>query len=91
MILSAHLFYSGYVQGVGFRFTVERIALSLCLKGWVKNLRDGRVEVVIEGEKSKINDFMRQIKSGVLGKYIRDVEILWGQPSGEFEDFGIRF
>ncbi|MCD6094044.1 MAG: acylphosphatase [Candidatus Omnitrophica bacterium] len=86
-----HLFYSGYVQGVGFRFTAERIALSLGLKGRVKNLRDGRVEVVAEGERDLLEDFMQQIQKSFLGRYIRDVEVAWEEPRGEFESFEIGF
>ena len=86
-----HLFYSGYVQGVGFRFTAERIALSLNLKGWTKNLRDGRVEVVAEGEKNLLEDFMQQIQKGFLERYVRDVEVDWEKASGEFESFEIKF
>ncbi|OQX53585.1 MAG: hypothetical protein B5M48_03140 [Candidatus Omnitrophica bacterium 4484_213] len=91
MISRIHLFYSGYVQGVGFRFTAERIALSLGLKGWVKNLRDGRVEVVAEGEKGLLEDFMQQIQKSFLGRYIRDVEVAWEEATGEFESFEIGF
>ena len=50
----AHVYYSGRVQGVGFRYTAEGLALDLKLVGWVKNLPDGRVELVCEGPKEKI-------------------------------------
>ncbi len=91
MISRIHLFYSGYVQGIGFRFTAERIALSLNLRGWTKNLGDGRVEVVAEGEKNLLEDFMRQLQKGFLGRYVRDVEVNWEEATGKFESFEIKF
>lgn len=91
MISRIHLFYSGYVQGVGFRFSVKRIALSLGLKGWVKNLRNGNVEIVAQGEKNSLEDFVNQIRKSSLKRYIKNVEINWEEASGEFNNFEIRF
>ncbi len=91
MISRIHLFYSGYVQGVGFRFSVKRIALSLGLKGWVKNLRNGNVEIVAQGEKNSLEDFVNQIRESSLKRYIKNVEINWEEASGEFNNFEIRF
>ena len=53
-----HAYFSGSVQGVGFRFTAERLASALGLTGWVKNLQDGRVEVTCEGQEKDINGFL---------------------------------
>ncbi len=53
-----HVYYSGMVQGVGFRFTAEKLAKGLGLAGWVKNLRDGRVEVLCEGEEADLVSFI---------------------------------
>ena len=86
-----HVFYSGRVQGVGFRFTTERVALSLGIMGWVKNLPDGRVEVVSEGEEAKLVLFLEKIKNGPMKPYIRGVEVAWQKAKGEFDDFGLRF
>jgi acylphosphatase len=85
-----HVFYSGRVQGVGFRFTVEDVALSLGLVGWVKNLRDGTVEVVAEAEETALKKFLEKIKE-FFSSYIRDVEITWSEAEGEFNDFSISF
>lgn len=86
----AHVYYSGSVQGVGFRYTAERYASALGLAGWVKNLRDGRVEIVCEGSEASVQEFL--LKMGkVFGDYITDSDISWSKPSGEFETFGIRF
>ena len=86
-----HLFYSGRVQGVGFRFTVERIALALGIVGWVMNLPDNRVEVVGEGDEVKLVYFLEKMKSGPMKPYIRGVDVTWEKAKGEFDDFGVRF
>ena len=52
-----HVFYSGQVQGVGFRYTVQDIAASFGIAGWFRNLRDGRVEVVAEGKEMDLKEF----------------------------------
>jgi len=85
-----HVFYSGLVQGVGFRFTAERIAIELGISGWVKNLSNGRVEVIAEGAKEKLEDFLTQVNKH-FQRYIKDVDIEWSKASGEFKNFGIRF
>jgi acylphosphatase len=86
-----HVFYSGHVQGIGFRYSAEDIAMGLGLKGWVKNLADGRVEVVAEGKEEDVKEFMDKISKGQLGRYIRDVELSWEKPTGEFDSFEIEF
>ncbi|MBI4435951.1 MAG: acylphosphatase [Candidatus Omnitrophica bacterium] len=85
------VFYTGRVQGVGFRFTTEQIALSLGITGWVKNLPDGKVEVVAEGEEARLVSFLEKIKNGPMKPYLRGVEVEWGEVKGEFKEFGIRF
>ena len=85
-----HVYYTGRVQGVGFRFTIEDIARDLGVTGWVKNLRDGKVEVVAEAEERLVTDFLTKV--GVrFSRYIQDVEVEWSQASGEFNDFAIKF
>ncbi len=90
MAKRAHVYYSGSVQGVGFRFSAERAASSLGLTGWVKNLDDGRVEVVCEGTERDIQEFLAKIYS-VFKMYIDDTAIEWQPASGEFYGFDIRF
>lgn len=82
--------YSGTVHGVGFRFTVERIANSIGLKGWVQNCPDGTVEVVCEGKKNDIDIFLQKIKKA-MAHYIRSSTIEWQEPTGEFDSFDIKF
>ena len=85
-----HIYYSGLVQGVGFRYAAERIAESLGLVGWVRNLEDGRVEVMCEGPEKALKDFAGKIEDAFSG-YIRDADIEWLNPSQEFDDFQILF
>jgi len=87
---SLRVYYSGSVQGVGFRFTAERVAGSLGIKGWVRNLRDGRVEVMCEGNEAALKEFLAKIE-GVFKEYIRDADVSWGEAAGKFAGFDIRF
>ncbi len=85
-----HAYYSGSVHGVGFRYTAERMALSLDLTGWVKNLRDGRVEVLCEGREEALKEFLKKLETIFKG-YIRDCDIEWTEATGGFDGFDIRF
>jgi acylphosphatase len=87
----AHVWYSGRVQGVGFRYTARETAQRLKnLTGWVKNLQDGRVELVIEGEEASVMDFLEQMQSGPLRRYIEDAQVTWSNAVGSYRDFEIR-
>ena len=87
----AHVYYSGNVQGVGFRFTAEKLANSLGVKGWVKNLGDGRVEVLAESEEQTLKKFLHEIEKGLLRYYIHDVDARWEESKDEFLNFDIKF
>ena len=87
---SAHVYYSGAVQGIGFRFTAERMALSLGITGWVKNLEGGRVEIVAEGSRTSLKEFLRKL-NGMFKEYIKDTDVNWSEATGEFNAFDIRF
>ena len=63
MKVRKHIYFSGQVQGVGFRYRATYLARPLGLTGWVKNLWDGRVETEIQGEESAIKKFLTQLKS----------------------------
>ncbi len=86
-----HVYYSGRVQGVGFRFTAEGIANQLELVGWVKNLEDGGVELVCEGEEPVVFELLDKIKNGVMKNYIRNTRVSWSEATDEFNSFEIRF
>jgi len=88
--MRARIIYSGTVQGVGFRFTAEKIATSLGLTGWVGNSPDGTVDVLCEGSESDIKVFMDKIDKS-MGAYIRASRITRKNATGEFSSFNIRF
>lgn len=75
---------------MGFRFTVERLAQDIGVVGWVKNLSDGRAEVLAEGSDEDLKDFLGEIKRQFAG-YVGGEDITWSEATGEFKDFGIRF
>jgi len=86
----AHIYYSGRVQGIGFRYTVADMANYLKVAGWVKNLDDSRVEVVAEADEDTLNIFLQQVNQH-FSRYIKDAEIEWLPASGEFRDFSVKF
>jgi len=85
-----HLYYSGKVQGIGFRYTVLDIALGQKVCGWVKNLNDGRVEVLAESEEDTLSVFLEQINQH-FSRYITDTTVEWFPVNGEFRDFQVKF
>lgn len=85
-----HAYYNGRVQGVGFRFSAQKLAVDFSLTGWVKNLPDGRVEFLGEGKEESLHRVLAKIDTE-FSNYIRKKEVTWLPASGEFEQFEIRF
>ncbi len=81
--------YSGQVQGVGFRWTVRNLAIPFDVTGFVRNLRDGRVEVLMEGTIAEMTMLQEEIQRR-LGAYISDSQVKEEAATGEFERFEIR-
>ena len=86
-----HVCFSGMVQGVGFRFTVKRIANRYEVTGFVKNLSNGDVEVVTEGDREVVEDFIDAVCNSSLRSYIRNAERGWEPATGEYREFEIKF
>ena len=84
------LVYSGNVQGVGFRFTAQRIAQGRKVAGFVRNLRDGRVQLAVEGQPQEIDAFLDDVQTRMRG-YIRDVTENETMPAEGISGFEIRF
>ncbi|MCL4540679.1 MAG: acylphosphatase [Bacteroidetes bacterium] len=82
-----HLHISGMVQGVGYRFYAARKAAVYGLKGFVKNLVDGRVEVIAEGDRGLVEEFIKDLKRGPISAHVTDVRIEWEKPTFEFDGF----
>ena len=88
---AAQIFVSGRVQGVFYRASTREIALSHHLTGWVRNLSDGRVEAVFEGEKGDIEKVIEWCRSGPPAAAPSNLEIKWLNYSGSFKDFIMRY
>ena len=87
-----HFYVSGSVQGVGFRWHTERIARRISgVTGFVRNLEDGRVEVVVEGEATFLAQFKKEMEEGILHRNIDSVETIDEPYTGKFLDFSIAF
>jgi acylphosphatase len=83
------VFYSGQVQGVGFRYTVKTVAAGFEVSGMVRNLPDGSVELVAEGSADELNAFRRAIRDSGLDHFIRDERVAWSEAQGGFREFEI--
>jgi acylphosphatase len=81
---------TGLVQGVGYRYFVYRKATALGLKGLAKNLYDGSVLVVAEGEEDKLQELYKQLKIGPSHSYVEKVEVSYSDAKNEFTGFEIR-
>ncbi|MGQ9515281.1 MAG: acylphosphatase [Thermoproteota archaeon] len=90
MMVKAHVYVSGRVQGVFFRSFINTIALRLNVKGWIRNLQDGRVEAIFEGEKSNVDEIIQYCWRGPPGAIVKNIEIHWEDYKGEFTNFSIR-
>ena len=87
---SRHVFYSGRVQGVGFRYTARRIAQGHAVTGFVRNLADGRVELVAEGSPAELSCLLDEIAAAMTG-YIDDADIQKRPPTGKYSSFEVAF
>lgn len=83
------VFFEGRVQGVGFRFRTQEIAERFAVQGFVENLDDGRVHLVVEGESEETQRFLDAVQQ-VLRANIRQMHVHAAVPTGEFDRFDIR-
>jgi acylphosphatase len=83
------VFYSGNVQGVGFRYTVKSLASGFEITGVVRNLADGRVELIMEGAKDELKAFQQAIRESELGHFIRKEDVQWAEAQDSFRGFEI--
>jgi len=87
----AHIVVSGRVQGVFFRSETQDEARRRNVTGWIRNMPDGRVEAVFEGEKDKVEDLVEFCRRGPPGARVTRVEVVWEDYIGEFKSFSIRY
>jgi len=81
-MVRAHVYISGKVQGVGYRLSTQEEAVKLGLTGWVKNLPDGRVEAVLEGEATAVEQMIQWCHQGPRAAIVRDVIVERETPEG---------
>lgn len=91
MKIRAHVFISGRVQGVFFRHETRLRAIRNNVSGWIRNLPDGRVEAVFEGEKENVEAMIEFCRRGPPGAVVKDVKVIWESPTGEFKGFQILY
>jgi acylphosphatase len=82
---------SGMVQGVGFRYFALTNARTAGVTGFVKNRRDGSVEVVAEGPREALERLVRDVSEGPRRGLVRDVQVDWSEYAGEFDSFEVSF
>jgi acylphosphatase len=87
----AHVLISGQVQGVFFRDATRKKAEDLRITGWVRNLPDGRVEVLFEGEKEAIDKIIEWTKKGPDSARVEDIKVKWEEYKDEFSSFAIKY
>ena len=83
------VFYSGQVQGVGFRYTVRTVATGFDVTGTVRNLPSGQVELIAEGARDELEAFRQAIRESGLDHFVRDEGVSWAEAAGEFRGFEI--
>ncbi|MEA1957924.1 MAG: acylphosphatase [Euryarchaeota archaeon] len=87
----AHVFVKGRVQGVLFRYTTKEEANLRAVKGWARNMEDGRVEAVFEGTKGKVDEMVEYCHCGPPAAKVSSVNVTWAEYTGEFKSFSIRY
>jgi acylphosphatase len=89
MMIRAHVYVTGRVQGVFFRAETLDHAIRHNITGWVRNLADGRVEAIFEGEKQQVDVIIEFCKRGPPGAYVRKLDVTWEDWTGEFREFQV--
>jgi len=90
-VIGRRLTFSGMVQGVGFRYWAVREAAAFAVTGYVRNLYDGSVEVVLEGPRGEVTAFVNVLRKGPPYGRVRDVRVLGEKPRGEYSSFAVKF
>ena len=89
--VSAHVYVYGTVQGVFFRYNTKRLADQLGVSGWVRNLPDGRVEAYFEGEEDAVRRMVEWCHVGPPLARVERVKVEWGEYTGRYRGFTIRY
>ncbi|HSW47486.1 MAG TPA: acylphosphatase [Candidatus Saccharimonadales bacterium] len=86
-MMQAHIFVSGHVQGVWYRQFVKKTSTKLGLTGWVRNLEDNRVEVVLQGKKETVKQMIKLCHDGPPLAEVKSVDVEWEESEEKFKDF----
>ncbi len=89
-MIRAHITVEGRVQGVGYRANTRRMANQLKLKGWVRNLRDGKVEIIVEGEEEMVDRLIQWCHRGPTSAYVSKVSSEKSEALSEFDRFRVK-
>ncbi len=89
-MVQVHIIARGRVQGVNFRYYVLRKANELSINGYVRNLKDGDVEILAQGTHNSIDKLIEFIKSNPGSSFVTDIELDWKEPETHFSNFQIR-
>jgi acylphosphatase len=89
--IRAHLFISGRVQGVYFRQNTRMVATRHRVTGWVRNLRDGRVEVILEGKETDVGEVIEWCQVGPAKATVDNIDIRYEKYRGEFQEFKVNY
>jgi acylphosphatase len=87
--IRVRVYYSGRVQGVGFRYTVKSLVPGFEICGTVRNMLDGRVELVAEGSRAELEAFLSAIRDSGVGRFVRREAIEWLEAAGDLRGFQI--
>ena len=90
MQVGVHIIVQGMVQGVGFRYFVSRQATKLSLSGFVRNLYDGDVEIEAYGDRSLLEELIKEVKVGPRSAYVKDLRIEWKEFQERYMGFEVR-
>ena len=90
MATRAQVIYHGSVQGVGFRYTARALANRYSVRGFVRNLTNGTVELVAEADDPELQSYLKDLEDRMSG-FIRSRDVSFQEPIGEFDDFTVRF
>jgi len=91
MMKRAEIYVEGVVQRVGFRYFAKKVARELGVKGFVKNLPDGRVYIVAEGDENQLEKFLCAVRGGPSLAVVRNIRVIERSATGEFNDFVVAY
>lgn len=90
-IQELHAYVNGWVQGVGYRYFVVNTALALGLRGYVRNLSDGNVEVLAQGNRPTLERLLTMLQRGPSAAEVNEIRTDWGQPTEHLSGFHVRW